>query len=415
MLSHPHIILSSTILASTWLDMHNNCSGDSTITAMVKAETMDMINERLVNPTLQLEDTTLIVILHLFAGEMWACNEKALRIHENGIATLVSRRGGLSSLIYNRALAEVAIAYVPYTVCSDVTWLTAVSCCYHCDVFCEAEILSPFRDGLPANLTPIRSEAALPESPLYCPRHTFLTVSDDSQCSRSTLELLSDMRDLTNIFITHNTAFNTIHDIDAVDIAHLKSPNYAYEATVHAIRARLALLPSAHTSGVAVSGDWVYEACRIAALIYTTAIVMGVPFSLAADPEYVDCFGTPMSSASWDSDERLPKPHLTKALYKALQRADTRSVWKNMSGVLYWVSAVGAAAARIPSTMNMTQQDRLGPDAYSVWVRRCLIMTATRTMIVLVFEHPTAIIAAQKTLLKVQKLIGSHAPGYLDT
>ena len=110
MLSHPHIILSSTVLASTWLDMHNKCSGDSATTAMVKAETISMINERLVNPALRLDATTLIVILHLFAGEMWVCNEKTLRIHENGIATIIARRGGLSTFIYNRALAEVAVA-----------------------------------------------------------------------------------------------------------------------------------------------------------------------------------------------------------------------------------------------------------------------------------------------------------------
>jgi hypothetical protein len=114
MLSHPHIILSSNILASTWLDMHNKCSGDSTTTIMVKAETISMINERLLIPDLQLDDATLTVILHLFAGEMWLCNEKTLRIHEEGVAAFITRRGGLPSFAHNRALAEVAAAYVLY-------------------------------------------------------------------------------------------------------------------------------------------------------------------------------------------------------------------------------------------------------------------------------------------------------------
>lgn len=112
MLSHPHIILSSTTLASTWLDMHKHISGDSTRTIRVKTETIGMINKRLIDPTLRLEDATLIVILHLLAGEMWMCNEKSLRMHENGVATFLSRRGGLSTFDYNRALAEVAVAYV---------------------------------------------------------------------------------------------------------------------------------------------------------------------------------------------------------------------------------------------------------------------------------------------------------------
>lgn len=225
------------------------------------------------------------------------------------------------------------------------------------------------------------------------------------------------MRDLTDIFMTHSTKLNRIHDVDAVDVERLSSPDKAdevYEATVCAIRTRLAHLPSANMPGISVSGDWVYEACRVTAIIYTTAIVMGIPFSVAADPIYVNLLEPSIQFNNWDNDDHLVKPHLAETLYETLQRADTSSLWKNMSGVLYWVSAVGAAAARIPCTIDMAQQDRSASEAYSVWVRRCLIMTATRTMIVLVFEQPTAIIAAQRTLLKIQELIGSHTSRRLE-
>lgn len=290
-----------------------------------------------------------------------------------------------------------------------------ISCCFHCDVFCEAEMLQTLRGQLPEDSALVSAETALPESPLYCPRDNFVTIPEDARCSSSTLGLLSDMRDLTNIFVAHNTKLNRVHDIDAVDIERLSPPDEAYEATVCAIRTRLAHMPSAHTSGISVSGDWVYEACRIAATIYTTSIAMGVPFSVAADPNHANLLEPSTPFGSCNSDEHFVKPHLAETLYETVKRADTSSLWKNMSGVLYWVSAVGAAAARIPCTMNMAQQDRFAPEAYSVWVRRCLIMTATRTMIVLVFEHPTAIIAAQRTLLKVQELIGSHASRRLET
>jgi hypothetical protein len=40
MLSHPHILLSATLLASTWLDMRSGCSGDSKRTVIVKGETI---------------------------------------------------------------------------------------------------------------------------------------------------------------------------------------------------------------------------------------------------------------------------------------------------------------------------------------------------------------------------------------
>jgi hypothetical protein len=282
---------------------------------------------------------------------------------------------------------------------------------FHCDIFCEFETLPAFKVSLP-DITPMNIETALPESPLYCPRHDFLTISRDPKCSPSTLELLCDMRDVTNAFVAHNTALNTVHDADAVDIDGLSPPNEAYEATINAIRIRLSLLPSAHAPGTSVSGDWVYESCRIAAIIYTTAIAMGVPFSIAADPLYT---ANDPSFAGWNGDNYLPKPHLSETLYETLQRSNISNVWQDMSGVLYWVSAVGAAAARRPQTMDMTQRVRLEPDAYAVWTRRCLIMIATRTMIVLIFEHPTAVIAAQRQLLKVQELIGSHASRRLET
>lgn len=243
----------------------------------------------------------------------------------------------------------------------------------------------------------------------------FFTIQDDPQCSPYTLELLVDMRDLTEVFVAHKTALNTVHDMDAVDITQLSPPSEAYEATIHAIQTRLSSLPSAHTPGVSVSGDWVYETCRLAALIYTTAIAMVVPFSVAADPKHVDPFATPLLPTNRNDDKKAAKRHLSETLFETLQRTNTSNLWRNMSGVLYWVSAVGAAAARVPESVDMTQRARFRSEAYSVWIRRCWIMTATRTMIVLVFEHPTAMIAAQHTFLKVQELIGSHASRRLES
>lgn len=265
------------------------------------------------------------------------------------------------------------------------------------------------------SFTSLDSAAALPESPLFCPKQTYSTILNDIRCSRSTLELLTDMKDLTNMFLAYNSALNTVHDVDALDIASLSPPDSDYESKLHAIRKRVASLPSAHTPGELTSGDWIYEACRIAALIYTAAITMGVPFSVAADPSCIESLSTTARSDSSEDNGDFYGSHLTEVLYETLQRADTSDVWKDMSGVLYWVSAVGAAAARTSSTLDMTQHVGLGHEAYSMWVRRCLVMTATRTMIVLVFEHPLAITAAQKTLLKVQEVIGSYASRRLMT
>ncbi|KAF2024728.1 hypothetical protein EK21DRAFT_78108, partial [Setomelanomma holmii] len=392
MLSHRHIILSSTILASTWLDMQAGSSGDSRQTVMVKGETINMIAERLRDSKTVLDDATLMVILHLFAGEFWSCNEKSLRYHESAVARFIAQRGGMDSL-ENRAVVEVAAA-----------------CCYHCDIFCESEQPPIFRAWKPAKVIYPEDVTALPESPLFCPRGDFGVITNDAHCSPYTLQILSDMRDLTDVFIAHNAGLGSVYDVDIVDECRPSPPAFDYDAVVTAFHQRVVALPSAHTPGYPSSNDWVYEACRIASLIYMTAIIMRVPFSVAATLNTHHYIPTD-SESEHQIDEAYSTARLTRSLFEVLKRTDQANLWDNMSGVLYWVSAVGAAAARTAATMDMTQRARFRDEEYSVWVRRCLIMSSTRTMIVLIFRHPTPILIAQKRLLKVQELIGTgHAP-----
>jgi hypothetical protein len=237
----------------------------------------------------------------------------------------------------------------------------------------------------------------VPESPLFCPNIDFQTIISDEHCSSSTYELLRDMRNLTDIFIADGA--------ELVPLDGELSMNYDLKALD--IRDRLASLPSAHMPGLPTTKDWVYETCRIAALIYTAAIFQGVPFSVAADSIYDSTFFESDSHASTTAEDYLFAPRLPEALYEALIRTDTTSIWNNMSGVLYWVCAVGAAAARTSATVNMSQKTGFRDEAYAVWVRRCLIMASTRTMIVSIFLNPTPLLIAQKRLLKVQELIGA--------
>jgi hypothetical protein len=109
MLSHPHVMLSSIALASTWLDKLSNISGDSKRTILVKGEIIAMINGRLQHPDTRLADSTLMIILHLLGGEIWSCNEKTLRMHESGMARLIMQRGGMDSFI-QAPVAEMCAA-----------------------------------------------------------------------------------------------------------------------------------------------------------------------------------------------------------------------------------------------------------------------------------------------------------------
>ncbi|KAF2179054.1 hypothetical protein K469DRAFT_597534, partial [Zopfia rhizophila CBS 207.26] len=391
MLAHPHSLLSGTVLASTYLDMNAGFSGDSKRTALVKTEVIGFINERLRNPATQFEDLTLMVILHLLAGEMWSANEKTLRIHESGVARLIYQRGGMHSLGVNGAIAEVAAV-----------------CCYQTDIVCEAMSLPLFYNYKPSRFTPIDEMTAIPESPLFCPRSEFFTIIHNFRCSKYTYELLCDMRDLTDLFLSYHADMDRVHDIEAGDRVPPSGLTLAeYETKVAGIRARLEALSSAYTPGLLVSNDWVYESCRIAALIYTSAIILRVPFSIVSEPGNSTFLrDTGILGNSFVGGHQT-STRLVDVLYQTLEKADLSDVWDSMSGVLYWAAAVGAAAARTPASINMSQTPKTRNEAYATWVRRCLIMFATRAMILLVFEHPLPILAAQKRLLRVQELIAS--------
>ena len=92
MLAHPHILLSSTIMSSTWRDMVEGVCGESRRTILLKAEIISWVNERLQNAATMYHNDTIMVILHLLMGETWSCNEDALHIHVAGLARLMSAR-----------------------------------------------------------------------------------------------------------------------------------------------------------------------------------------------------------------------------------------------------------------------------------------------------------------------------------
>lgn len=247
--------------------------------------------------------------------------------------------------------------------------------------------------------------AAFPDSPLFCPRQEMYSTLQASACSEWTYELLCDMRDLTDLFIAHCSE-NTVHvSLAQADTARFASLLPDYDSKVFEIRTKLASLPSAYTSGSPVTGDWVYESCRIAAIIYTSAIITRVPLSVAAEPRKNAIIQDTASTDHHRGVGNVFNTRLTEALYEVMERTNTGAIWDDMSGVYYWVAAVGAAAARSPITINTYQRPNSRSEAYSTWVRRCTMMFATRAMIILIFQHPLPVLMAQRKLLKIQELI----------
>ncbi|OAG01714.1 uncharacterized protein CC84DRAFT_1221199 [Paraphaeosphaeria sporulosa] len=385
MLAHPHILLSSTIMSSTWRDMLDGMNAESRRTILVKAEIITWINERLRHADTMCRDDTIMVIIHLLMGETWSCNEKTLAIHMSGMARLMAARGKLE---------------LPPTF--DTVGLATAIVCGHVPIICESAPL-PQLCRFQAPDFPVDPSMALPESPLYSPREQMYSVVTDPACSKHTYNLLCDVRDLTDVFLDYNDNLATI--VDEHDHNRLRTLSVDYDLKVAQFRTKLASMPSAYTPGLPTSNDWIYEACRITALIYMSALITGVPFSQAADPT----LNAVVREAASISDEGWPTKRLTESLYEVVERTNTGDSWNNMVGVFYWVCVVGSAAARTSAIISTNSRPSVHSEAYPTWVKRCLTMFSSRTLALMIFEHPLPLLVTQKKMHKIQALVGRNA------
>jgi hypothetical protein len=276
---------------------------------------------------------------------------------------------------------------------------------YHCDIFCEIEQARIFQVWTPRNN--LRTVTiTLPESPLFCHRGDHKNLFQYDGCSQVTQAILRSMRDLTELFLAIPGAQANADGVKVEDDERGSRCLLEYRHKANDIFTYLVSLPSATNPGHVSSQDWVYEACRIAALIYTIAIIERVPFSVAVRSSIFSNISGSGSVANSAATHQSLAISPVEALFEALKRTDVSNVWRDMAGVLYWVCAVGAAAARTPTALDPVHQSQ------QVWVRQCLVMHGARTLIILLFQHPMPIIMAQQQLLRVQEVLASQDSGW---
>ncbi len=193
-------------------------------------------------------------------------------------------------------------------------------------------------------------EDPLFESPAFCPTPGFSALVKSDRCSGLLLRLLELMHHLIGLvtFRAEGTTYAT-----------------PYLLQKDEIRAQLLSFRPAETHGHSATGDFIYESCRIAAVILERALFQSVSFSAAVN-------GT----------------IYTALLKRALRKTDTEQCWGDMTGVLSWVTLIGAAAAHY------------SPE------REWLVGAATRVIITNSFEHGDAIIRTMNKLSEVQRVCG---------
>jgi hypothetical protein len=218
-----------------------------------------------------------------------------------------------------------------------------------------------------------------PVSPLFAPNNDFSALY--GSCSSETIQILINMHDLTQTF-TRRWSYH--------DYAQSSSALSSDDSHMQQIYTSLLLCPPTDIYG---GPDWVYESCRLAALIYCRSVVQGVPLSDSANVIHA-----PRDNVSY------PGVALIRALHDTLLRTNKNGNWGEMYGVFMWICMVGGAAAWPPRpqhTYGINDEDH----ATTAWIKKWFALFAVKSSWGGGFEQALAAIEAQRTMLQVQHLI----------
>jgi hypothetical protein len=146
------------------------------------------------------------------------------------------------------------------------------------------------------------------ESPLLQSNIRFGDIYETLGISRATADILDNMR-----FLTCSVAALATNEANATETIKCLT-------TARWIHDRVSALPSIKDDTSPLAGDFIYECCRIAAVVYSFAILNHVPLSKACSMLEQQMF--------WANMPRIPLPK-----------------WKSVSGIYLWLCLVFCPAA----------------------------------------------------------------------
>ncbi|KAF2439552.1 hypothetical protein P171DRAFT_436202 [Karstenula rhodostoma CBS 690.94] len=349
--------LSQVSVVCVYQDVADGFLDDTALTIYAKTKLMKTINDNLNTHT---DDFTILSIVNLLVSEIGGQNEDVFDVHQEGLVRIVQQRGGIANLGVDYYIATfLIVVLLSFTILRGRP---------------EPAMLQGYTPG-PLNRS-IGSHR--PISPLYAPEGNISGLY--GRCSVRTFEILQDMHELTRAFINH---WSYPASEDAMADAHLEQ-----------IYTRLLYRPSTEEN---VSHDWIYESCRIAALIYCRSIVQGMPLSQSTNVIHAHNSGSGTGTS------------LISALHRAVDQTDRSGHWGDMCGVLLWVYLVGGAASW-PSSQPLYREL---PESQSstAWTRKWFALHAVRTSLSINFDHADVIVESQRAMLQVQHTISLRRGG----
>jgi hypothetical protein len=277
-LSYSHTYLGTLCLATAYHDVIHERPLESVQTVALRQEVIHLVGRNMLDPEARVSDHNIMAIIQLIISEVIGREESGLSWHENGIENMIKQRGGLENLGVEGRLA------------SAVSWVSLAT-----SVLREEPPRTIYAEYSAAHSTKqYRPTASLPESPIFCPRTTWKTISKSTKCTPKAHELLSDMRIMID-FLLHETRSSRRNSQTLMEL-YKKIINPVEYPPVSEIQRSRRL----------TYHDYKYEAIRIASIIQATAIIRRMPLSEAlthaADLQSsVPVYNTPAAVVSSES------------------------------------------------------------------------------------------------------------------
>ena len=326
---------------------------DSRLTVFAKTKILRLISSRL-----DTDNATIICILHLIISEIGSVNEGVFSVHRDGLATcLRSHRGGLNSGVAR----FMTLIMLTFTI---------------------ARNQPEYAEFTPWSPSKTLFENGILISPLWPP--TTHTSQLYRVCSVGTAGIIMEIQNFTDMFLARWNHTGDGHTISSGQLANCDSQ-------LQSIYSRLLLLPSTESD---ITPDWVYESCRIAALIYCRSMVHGI--SLADSASIVH-------PATARSDTKSVT--LLSTLHETLERTNKQSCWRHdLAGVFLWVTLIGASASWASACLESKDDSQT-----AIWAAKCFSLHAVRAAVSVSCDHIDGTIYALRVFLKVRHWVAVKA------
>jgi hypothetical protein len=260
----------------------------------------------------------------------------------------------------------------------------------------------PHRDfidyGIQTQTKQVNDDRHLPESPLYCRPSGFQTIKKCLSPSSSSFKLLETLRLLSVVFI-RQSEMSLLSPLQAGQIEDYWQQG---QPTVASLCRDIFAIPSADSRWheFKTSNDkYIFEALRLAAVLYAFALLNGVPFSEAGAMLSSDASGQQQAGpASW---------HIV--VKSVLIRTNLSDAWGNMAGVLLWITLVAGAGTNLDSPSSTPREETVSPDGSRVGeeeeARKWLAAVAVRCSIVLSFEYGGAMLETLRRMVGIEQIL----------